>query len=374
MYKLKIIIADHDGKYLNKVLDFMSSKYLSRFMVSAFSRPAVFEDYLCCSGEKINILLAHPDFLNFSADLYQNFELILVLFDGSIECCSDTLQLVNKYLPGEKLVSELLNRYSEMNLHVSKLITGAKQTKVIPIYSAAGGSGKSTITLGLAAKLGRMGKSTLLLSLESLNSILPGTSGVNDAFMHILFTAVDNPGALPVKVETRKSADAVNGFDFIEPPGCFYEISNLQGKEAGLLLDGLVQMSKYDFILVDLEAKPDEITLEVVKRADKLVLVVVGDTYCDWKTDRFLRQVDKLEIFSGNGFTDKILPVLNKYDGGTKGCLEKYGLNCPLTVPVVSNLWQSIDGEYRFDPGQKLSNSLIGVANAITESSDYVRS
>lgn len=374
MYKLKIIIADHDGKYLAKVVDFLSSFSLSRFKVSAFSQPAIFEDYLCCSAEKINILLAHPDFLNLDAVFYKNIELILLLFDGSIECCSDKYQLVNKYIPGEKLVSELVNRYSEKNSHVSKLITGSKRTKLVPVYSAAGGSGKSTLTRGLAAKLGRMGKTTLMLSLECLNSISPGLSRGNDAFSHILFTAIDNPGSLPIKVESYKSVDALNDFEFIEPPGCFYEISELQGKDAGVLLDGLVQMGKYDIILVDMESKPDDLTLEVFKRADKIVLIVVGDVCCDWKTNQFLQQISKQESFSNAGFTNKILPVLNKYDGGTKGYLEIYGLSCPFTIPVFPNLWHCDSGEYRFDTGQNFSNSLTGIVNSLTETTDFERS
>lgn len=367
MYKMKLIIADHDRKYLNKVVDYLSSNCLSRFKVSAFTRPAILEDYLRCSSEKINILLAHPDFLNFSADIYKNVELILVLSDGSIECCSDKYQLVNKYIPGEKLISELFNRYAEKNSQVSKFIKGSKRTKLVSVYSAAGGTGKSSITLGLAAKLGRMGKTTLVLSFDGLNSILPGVLDKSNAFTHLLFAAIDNPSSLPVIVDKHKSVDTVNGFDYIGPPKCFYEISELQGKDAGRLLDELMQIGKYDIILVDMESKPDNLTLEILRRADKLVLIIVPDVRCHRKTDQFLLQIGKEDGFSNAGFTHRILPVLNMYDGGNKGFLEKYGLNCPLTVPVSSDLWQCDNGDYRFDTSQNFSNSLIGIVNALTE-------
>jgi len=212
------------------------------------------------------------------------------------------------------------------------------------------------------------------LSLECFNSISKVASRDNDAFTHILFAAVDNPGSLPVKVESHKSIDAENNFEFIEPPECFYEISELKGDDAGLLLDGLLQMGKYDIVLVDMESKPDNLAMEVLKRADKLVLIVVGDICCDWKTGQFLRQISKEESFSNAGFTEKILPVLNKYDGGTKGLLETYGLNCPFTIPVFSNLWHYDCGKHRFDVGQNFSNSLIGIVNALTESTDFERS
>lgn len=342
--------------------------------MSAFTQPAVLEDYLRCCSEKINILLAHPDFLKLSPDLYQNVELILILSDGSLECCSDKYQLVNKYIPGERMVSELLNRYSEKNLHISKFLTGSKQAQLVAVYSAAGGNGKSSVTLGLAARLGRMGKTTLVLCLEGLNSISPGVIGKNNAFSQILFTAIEDPDSLPIKVGNNKSVDNLNCFDFIEPPGCFYEISELQGKDAGPLLDGLIQMGKYDYILVDMESKPDNLTLEIMKRADKLVLLIVPDVCSQWKTDQFLRQIGKEDSFNNARFTNKILPVLNKYDGGNKGLLEKHGLNCPLTIPVFSDLWHCNDGNYQFDTNQKFSNSLTGIVNALTETGHPERS
>lgn len=374
MHKMKVIIADRDCKYMNKLVDYLSSFCLSRFRVSAFTQPAVLEDYLRCSSEKINILLAHPDFLNLGPDFYQNVELILILSDGSIECCSDKYQLVNKYIPGEKLVSELLNRYTEKNSHISKFITGSKRTNLIAVYSAAGGSGKSSVTLGLAARLGRMGKTTLVLCLEGLNSISPGVICKNNAFSQILLTAIDDPGSLPIKVENCRSVDTLHGFEFVGPPGCFYEISELQGKDAGLLLDGLIQMGRYDYILVDMESKPDNLTLEIMKRADKVILLIVPDVCSNWKTDQFLQQICKEESFNNASFTNKVLPVLNKYDGGNKGSLEKYGLNCPLTIPVFSDLWHCNDGNYQFDINQKFSTSLTGIVNALTETDDFERS
>lgn len=372
MYKMKIIIADYDSKYLSKMADYLNSSILARFKVSAFSKPGILADYLCSAGEKINILLAHPDFLKFAEDSYKNVEVILQLFDGSIDCFNEKYQPVNKYIPGDKMASELVKFYAEKNSHAARLISGSKRTKFVPVYSASGGTGKSTMTLGLAAKLGRLGKTTLVLSFESLNSIFPviPESG-NDVFSRLVFAAIDNPGTLPVKLEAYKLADTQNNFEFIAPPECFYEVSELRDREAGLLLDGLKQMGKYDIILADMESKPDKLALEILRQSDQIVFVMTGDICCTLKTEQFLRQISREESFSKAGFTNKILPVLNKYDGGAKGLWDRFGLSCPFTVPVFAELWSCENGRCRFDAWEHLSDSLSGIAHALTEPTGF---
>lgn len=368
MYKLKIIIADRDIKYLSKIVDYLNSAILARFKVSAFSKPDVLADYLHSANEQINILLAHPDFLKLADDYYQNVEMILQLSDGSLDCFSDKFPTVNKYIPADKMASNLVKFYTEKNAYAAKLITGSKRTKLVAVYSASGGTGKSTMTLGLAAKLGRMEKPTLVLSFESLNSIFAiFPEKGRDAFSRLVFTAIDNPGSLPVKVETCKNTDTQNNFEFITAPECFYVMSELRDKEAGLLLDGLKQMSKYDIVLADMESKPDKLALEILRHSDRIIFVMTPDICCTLKTDQFLQQVSREENSGQTGFVDKLLPVINKYDGGSKGSWERYGLSCPFTVPACPELWFCDNGRYRFNPGERFFDSLSGIANALTE-------
>lgn len=364
MYKIRLVLADHDSKYVDKVAEYINSIYTSRIRVVSFTRADLLREFLSSGRDKVDILLAHPNFLIDEPDLYKNVYMIVTLSDGSIiyqgKGCS-----INKYQPGDQLVSQLLNFYAEKNSSVSDLIKGSARTKVVSVYSPAGGVGKTSLTLGLASKLGDFGNAVLCLSFESINSMVSGlVCNGNDAMTHILISLKENVAVLPVKLEMYKTKDPSLNIDFIEPPECFLELSELKADDLRLLFQNLRQLGKYDFILVDMDAAADERAVAVFEASDSVVLVQAPDSLCYFKTQSFLNQMRITGIAEKTGFFDKLVPVVNKHYGNVDTQLSEE-LRTNFTIPVVQGLWHSVNGRHIFDSTREFSNSLYQLAKAV---------
>ncbi|MHB9094688.1 MAG: P-loop NTPase family protein [Eubacteriales bacterium] len=367
MYKIRLVLADRDGKYLDKLTEFINSSFLSRIKVSSYTKVDLLEEYLS-SGEKTDVLLAHPDFLCRAPEGYGNIELVLALSDGSTNGRISGYKCIHKYQPGDKLVNRLINLYSEVNVNIAQLVTGNYDTQLVSVYSPCGGAGKTSVVLGLATRLSELGVSVLCLSLEGINSLVSTLSSTGNAAMtHIFLSLAEQADTLPAKVEAFKTTDSSRKIDFLEPPECFIELSELKNRDLRSLLQGLKQMGKYEFILVDLESAAGEQALTVFHHSDKVVLVQVPDSICRLKTEGFLSQVKRAGFAEKTGLFQKMIPVINKYHGGSIMCLSEYGLKTDFSIPVIPNLWSYDYDRHSFDSARAFSNSVTGLARVIIE-------
>ncbi len=366
MYKIRLILADPDSKYVDKVAEYINSSFSARIQVSSFTKVDLLEDCLRSSPDKIDVLLAHPEFLRQAPDFYQNIVLVVLLADGAIDQRHEEFKSVDKFQPGDKLVYQLLNLYSEQNTRVARLVTGSKQTKLAAVYSPAGGVGKTSIVLGLAARLSEQGNSVFGLSLETSGSIFAVLSCTgNDALTHILLSLSENVETLPVKAEAYKTRDYLYNLDFFEPPDCFLELSELAAGDLRSLLIGLKHMGKYDVVLIDLDSTADEKLLTVFNCCDEVILVQAPDSLCRFKTEVFLGQVRRIGLMEPPGLWPKLILVINKDNGTPAASLEQNGFKANYRIPFCQNLWSYENGRCIFDPDRVFSNSLTGLAGAI---------
>ena len=366
MYKIRLLLADPDSKYVDKLTDFITNSFAFRIRVSSFTRENLLKEYLQSSPETIDILLANQEFLCLPPDLYAKVELVVQLSDGSLSNRFEQYRSIYKFQSGHQLVNQLLNIYSEQNSNASKLVTGSKHTKLVSVYAPCGGVGKTSIVLGLAVKLSEMGFSVLVLGLESINSLVAALSCTyNDALTHILLALSENSDTLPVKVETFKTRDTVFNLDFIEPPDCFMELSELKNGYLVALLEGLKQMGKYDIILTDMDSVPDNRAFSIFESSDRIVFVQVPECNSRLKTETFLSQVRRSGMAEKTGLFEKLIPVINKYQDGPICSLSEYGLKVEYSIPLLPNLWVYGPDKCLFDSNRSFSNCLTSLAQVI---------
>lgn len=366
MYKIKMILADYDSRYVDKVADYINSIYSTRIRVLSFTRVDLLEEYLKTSGGKYDVLLAHPDFFRLSPEVSEGIELMVALSDESINSYEDGYKSINKYLPGDRLVGKLIDIYSGKNCRASEVVAGIKNSELVCVYSPAGGVGKTSIAAGLAAQLSDTGQSVIILSLENINSLsacLPCTG--NNALPHLLLALSEDPQLVPVKVEAYKTRDPLHGFDFLEPPDCFTDLIEINCSETQQLLNSIKQAGKFDVIIVDMDAKADAQALAVFGSSDRIIFVHAPDAVCTYKTEAFFHQIMLAGMAEQTGLFKKIIPVINKYTGEPSGILNKYGLETKFSVPVFSNLWLYRNGMCVFDSDRSFCHSMAGVARTI---------
>lgn len=366
MHKIRVILADSDNDYVDKVSDFINWRYSTRIRITVFTKANLLENYLRSSSEKTDILLINPKFLSGDQSLYQNAGIVVQLSDGSLLEGNDEELMLFKYQPGEKLVNQLLNMYSGKNSAVIKLFTGSNKTRVVSVYSPAGGVGKTSITLGLAACLGELGCNVFCLSLESVNSMAPALAHTgNNGMTHILLSLAENQQVLPIRTELYKTRDPLYKFDYFEPPDCFLEMAELKVGAVNSLIKQL-KNSNYDVILIDLESSADDTTLGIIENSDKVILVETPDNICRFKTDTFLSQIRRMEQPDNKSYLEKLIRVVNKTSEHQICDREVFNLKSGVCIPIIQNLWNGDSGSFIFDANRTLINSLALLAREVS--------
>lgn len=364
MYKLSLLFADHDSEYVEKVAEFINSEYSSRIKLSSFTKIESLQECLASLKGEVDVLLASPAFLKDISVVHNNINMIIALNDGKIS--GETKEpAIEKFQPGDKMVSQLLDMYGSKYRKAANLMAGKNETKLIAVYSAAGGTGKTSVALGLCLSLRSRGKEVLFLSFESINSTVSTfTCNGTEALSHIMLCLSENPSMLPVKLELCKTRDRAYDFEFLEPPDCFLELSELQLEDMEKLLNALRLVGKYDYILIDIDSAADSRVLSILTNADKVVFVCGDDVMASYKTDSFLQQIQKIPFVRETGLLSKFMPVMNKgceYPGN----IEKYGLAYCCVIPFLDNLWSCSGGCYSFDSNHFFQESLSPVVESL---------
>lgn len=368
--RLKLVLADYDSRYLHKLAEYINKYFPARIRVHSFTRADILEAYLNSLAEPIDILLAHPDYLPEPKEAGGKIGLLLALGDGQVGNDLEQPLRLDRYLPGDKLVNRLIALYAEKCPQVAALAVRPKATRLVAVYSPAGGAGKTSIALGLAGLLSEMGRSVLCVSLESINSMdFALTRAGNSALTQILLAFEKNPESLPVKIESLKTRDELSGIEFIESPDCFLDISGLAGEQLRSFLERLKKVGKYDFVVLDTDTVAGANTLTVFDACDTVVLVLTPDRICRLKAKSFYEQLSQIRPDDGQGancgqvrLVDKLCPILNKYESKEGYHPDHY---CPepiMAVPAASNLWTEADDGIVFNNTGEFRKNLAGLA------------
>lgn len=373
MNKLRLVLADEDSRYVDVVTQYINVEYPLQLQVVAFTQPHLLTEYLSGGQGQVDVLLAQPIFVMDLQESQVPLPFTLLLDDGALEPqrvlaehkeLSEQQELkVDKYQPGDQLVNCILELHTQHIGTAPRRSMDNSAARVLSVYSPVGGVGKSSVALALASKLSEMGKQVFYLNLEIIDSF-GGTSGLsgNNAMSQVLLTLLETPDLLPLKMEMYKTADSYFGFDFLTPPDCYRELSEITAQHWQTLLDTLRTLGKYDFILVDLNSAGDERTNQVLDLADGIILVQTPEPLCRYKFNTFLRQNQAL---TGTDFISKTTILLNKYANESIPQELPAELSFQFLLPAVANLWVTDNQQLRFDSQGILKDSLTPLAETL---------
>lgn len=363
MHRLKIILADPDNFYVDRLSDFINSSFSSKIKLVCCTRKLLLEHYLQASQNDYDIMLVNRDFFDEGSEIFKKSKFKLFLTEDK-ESDSTGYDCIYKYQTGEILVKKILDLYYNSN-DIPVVVSGCKLTQIISIYSPAGGVGKTSVALGLATYLSQSGNAVFVLSFESLNSISCAFSPTGGEGFTKVLLSLDNPQLIPAKVEMYKSKNQDPDLSYFEPTGCFLEISELAADELLLLLTKIKNEGKYDVIIVDLDAATDKKALSVLQQSDKVVLVSTDDELRRYKVEAFLQQLRKIQLDENKDIFGKLCHVVNQYHG-EEFVEETYGVKPSCRLPFVQNLWVRMPGGWcQFDSGRQFAANFSELSNVL---------
>lgn len=368
MAVIHLVIADGDQAYLDSVVDFIYSKYNNRFYVQSFSNENTFYDFFG-KADKIDILLMSPDF--YSDDLkLEKVVAPIVLSAGILPKDIKNCEIINKYQMGDKLVSNILNIFSEKSNYEFIAGDGKKKTRLITFYSPCGGAGTSTLAAGVSAKCARSGQGAFYLNLERFptTKVYFDAYGGGESLSNILFFLKENNKNLSLKIEGSRSIDGTTGVHYFLPPENIFDFDELTSDEIIRLIGQLRTMECYDVVVADVGTVLNDVSISLLEESDLVFCVLPYDTASKIKLATLLKAFEILNKRKGLNLMDKAELILNKCLNSGLSDIDNLTLNgkpASIRIPYIKGLDASYGMEYLVEGSNPIGAAVDQIINIL---------
>lgn len=308
MAKIRIVVADSDEFYLNRIVNYLIER-TNTFDVQSFTIRESFIRYIENNANKIDIVAVSEDMSDRRIS-ESSIPAKILLTDGSYSEVSG-FDIINKYQKAENFINGMLMIYAEKTGRMDAVSAGDKETKVIGYFSPVGGSGKTTLALVSAAALARKGKRTFYLNLEKINSSATILDPAPTGTMSDVYLAKKTKGAnVGLKIIANKYMSPVSGINYINPSESSLELNELTSTEIHGLIKEFDGLGEFDYVMVDMDSEMNGDNIKILDACDKIVVPFTPEQLSLSKIGSFFREVgihDELAEIRG-----KMVAVLNK--------------------------------------------------------------
>jgi MinD-like ATPase involved in chromosome partitioning or flagellar assembly len=309
MIKIRLIIADTDERYLNRLSDYIVFHYADQFEISIFTDPEILPDLATLNS--FHCVLATSEFMESLNDVNVKAAFLL-LYDGGSLPENYEGKFVSKYQNVEHIIKEIKTVSADK---IGFIPYGQEESR-LKIYLAegvAGGTGTTTIAIAFARYLVRSGKRVLYLNLEAngcIDSIF-NKEGNHD-FSDVLYLLKAQKGNLELKIDGIVQKD-FSGVDYIEPCRIAMDLQSLKEDDIKLLLEVLEKGGKYDYVIMDRDFGLSEVDFALREKAHHLIYVSSGLPMQNSKFKKAHTALSMYEEKTGASICKKVLLVYNQY-------------------------------------------------------------
>ncbi|MCR8641579.1 AAA family ATPase [Paenibacillus sp. N1-5-1-14] len=334
------VVVIEDQTYTEGMIAFLhGSGFGNKVELVVFTQPAAAFEYLDRSSYKPLVLVSEA--LEQEAIKRVDRSGVVVLHARSELQSNENVGEVGvyKYQPLTRLFNLLCAYESERQLQNAKSgQDGVSRTKVVSVFAAAGGCGKTTVSLHAAMGLVGMQHQVLYVSLESIGSalqLLKGTESEDlkgNTLSQLLYHWKTDASRLLSKLELLKGHDKASSLDYIVNTNQMREMEVMLRSDIAGFIAALKQTNRYDWIILDLETSVHPRILGALECSDVVLWLLGDDTICLSKTKAM----------------KKLLPVMkeahyivNKYTGTMHNDLHQYDLAASYYLPYIP-AWKTV--------------------------------
>lgn len=320
MAKPRIIIADSDANYVVPLQLKLVEDFFEKVDIEIITSSEYFKS-LFSTPQKIDILIISEEMYEESLRRHNISHIFLMTERYEEDQTGDLVVTpIFKYTSIREIFNEIIGKSaSVLKLHT----TAKKETQVILVCSASGGTGKTTISMGISASLTKNYKRTLYINAARLHS-----------FQHLLETPA--PIASPevyAKLTTANETIYSDIKHIIRSEG-FYYIPPFKAALISLGIDFSIyekiilsakRSGDYDFIVVDTDVTFDEHQTRLIGLADKVLIV----------TNQTMAAVEATNVFVSNinGMTgEKYIFLCNNFSKEQENALISSNVNLKFAV------------------------------------------
>lgn len=342
MGRLSLVIADCDMDYLSKFEKFLMINYPQRFDIFSFSSPGKLWDFMGSSNKK-DILLINSKMYKNELCL-KNVEAIMLLSGDSAEPAPEGLETIYKYQHAERLVTDILRFYAARSMNAG-LMPGQGNTRIVCIYSPAGGVGKSSIAAGCSILSARKGLKTFYLNMEDVPTTSLFFSGESiQNFSNVIYHLKGKGNNLGLKLEGAKCCDPRTGVHFFAHPDSILEMSELSDHDVVRLVSEFKAGITYDIVFIDMPCGLNQRNAAILGCADLILMVLVPGDIAAVKMNELKAGLELLEHKYGAELAGRTITVLNR-SNKKAGTIGNTGFaNGRAVIEIGECISQGIDG------------------------------
>lgn len=300
MSRLLVVIADADETYLSTLEDKFLRELNDKIELEIISDRDYFDSFFS-TPKTAEIVAVCESF--YSRELQKhNINHLFVLTEDKRNGDTEDLAVsqIYKYTGIKEIYNELIYRSREK---IASDEAADKETKMIALHSALGGSGKTVLGMALADGLEQNHRKVLYINTESVQEFgyyLTDKSGMTREGIRAIKNDL-NHIYTNVRHFIRKE-----GFSYLPPFQETLDALNLDNSIYENLIRTAKESREYDFIIVDIEAGYSREKMKLLQQADKALMILTWDAASVKKTEYLLHNIDVRD-------REKYLFVCNKF-------------------------------------------------------------
>lgn len=312
MSRINLVMVDGDSSYLDSLANYILSNHSKWFQVSTFTNVNSLNNMLENTLDIVDILLIEPSLYSSQLPL-DKVKSVFILSGGTLSEELSEFTLINKYQLVDTLVGDILRYHAEKGDGGIINMTGDKKTKVIGIYSPAGGVGKSSLAVNLSVQSAAQGSSVFYLNLEDINSTNHYFNGENDkTFSNVLFYLKEKGKNLGLKINALKSIDTSN-VSYFPTQDSMLDMNDMSPDEIVLLINELIKIAQYDYIFVDMSSNLNKKNIAILKECYKIIYLLTPESVVQEKTKVLEKDFERILGIPNPSIGEKLILVANKY-------------------------------------------------------------
>lgn len=313
--KIRLMIADHDPEYANRLISFLSGSYADELEIYSFSEVESLEAFL--RTQMADVLLL-SERLNFETERLPG-GISFAYFSDSPEV--DTIKgcrTVCRYQKLDLLYKEVLSLYSEKETNITGYKAKSTDSASLLVFlPASGGVGASAAAAAASVHIARSGKRVLYLNLEQCSDMALVFAGSGQSTMSdVVYAIKGNKSNLKLRLQAMVEQSPENVHFFSSSPVPL-DSMELNEQDFEKLLQELQEMGAYDYIVLDMDNYFLEKLYVALRRTDRLVLVGDGSQISNGKLQRYAEALELLSKTQNLQLERKTMLLYNKFSSRT---------------------------------------------------------
>lgn len=309
MVKPRIIIADTDNNYIIPLQLKFVEDFFEQVDLEIISDSNYFDD-LFSIPQSADILIVSDELYTKSLQKH-NISHVFVMNEQFEEDQTGDLNInhIFKYTSIREIFNEIIGKSAD----VLKIGNVSKQeTQILLVYSASGGTGKTTVAMGISASLTKNYKKILYINaahLQVFQHMLENHSAITDSDVYARLSSPTDTIYNDIKHVIRKEL-----FSYLPPFKAALISLGLNYSVFEKIIASAKKSGEYDFIIVDADVSFDEDKAALFNIADKVIILTTQSFSSVLATNILVSNVNGAN-------TDKYIFVCNNFDKESENAL-----------------------------------------------------